>query len=127
MIVFISSLGLFSVFVAVFGNYLALIIYGAKYQGAGPLIAVLSVATLLDALGLTANNGLWAIDRPAANFPPDIAQLVVTLGTALWLVFPLGPLGIAIAMVFGRTAGALFRWITLRGLMGASPCQADAA
>ena len=127
MIVFISSLGLFSVFVAVFGNNLALIVYGAKYQGAGPLIAVLSVATLLDALGLTANNGLWAIDRPAANFPPDIAQLVVTLGTALWLVFPLGPLGIAIAMVLGRTAGALFRWITLRGSMGASPCQADAA
>ncbi len=126
-IVFIASLGLFCLIAAFFGNYLALIVYGAKYNGAGPIIAVLSVATLLDALGLTANNGLWAIDRPAANFPADIAQLIVTLGTALWFVFPLGPLGIAIAMVLGRTAGALLRWITLRGLMDTSRCQADVA
>jgi O-antigen/teichoic acid export membrane protein len=126
-IVFIASLGLFCLIAAFLGNYLALIVYGAKYHGAGPIIAVLSVATLLDALGLTANNGLWAIDRPAANFPADIAQLIVTLGMALWFVFPLGPLGIAIAMVLGRTAGALLRWITLWGLMDTSRCQADVA
>ena len=92
-IVFIASLGLFCLIAAFFGNYLALIVYGEKYHGAGPIIAVLSVATLLDALGLTANNGLWAIDRPAANFPADIAQLIVTLGTALWFVFPVGTAG----------------------------------
>ncbi len=126
-VIFSVSLGLFCLIAVFFGNYLGLIVFGAKYQGAGPLIAVLSVATLVDALGLTANSGLWAIDRPAANFPADIAQLIVTLGTALWLVFPLGPLGIAIAMVLGRTTGAALRWITLRGLMDMSPCQADVA
>jgi O-antigen/teichoic acid export membrane protein len=126
-IVFMVLLGLFCLIAALFGDYLALIVFGPKYHGAGPLIAVLSLATLVDALGLTANTGLWAIDRPAANFPADIAQLIVTLATALWLVFPLGPLGIAIAMVLGRSTGAALRWITLRGLLETSFCQADAA
>ncbi|MGA2797336.1 MAG: hypothetical protein ABSE63_07160 [Thermoguttaceae bacterium] len=126
-IVFITSLGLFCLIAAFIGNYLALIVYGAKYHGAGPIIAVLSVATLVDALGLTANNGLWAIDRPGANFPADIVQLIVTLGMALWFVYPMGPLGIAIAMVLGRTAGALLRWITLWGLMDTARCQANVA
>jgi O-antigen/teichoic acid export membrane protein len=126
-LVFIVSLGMFCLIATLFGNYLALIVYGAKYHGAGPIIAVLSAATLLDALGLTANNGLWAIDRPAANVPSDIVQTIVTLGMALWFVLPLGPLGIAIAMVIGRTVGATVRWITLWGLMDTARCQADAA
>ena len=125
-LVFVVSLGLFCLVATLFGNYLALIVYGPKYQGAGPLIAVLSLATLIDALGLTASNGLWAIDRPAANLPADIAQLIVTLSAALWLVFPLGPLGIAIALVLGRSAGASLRWIALRGLLETSSCQAEA-
>ena len=126
-IVFIASLGSFSLIVYFFGTYLALIVYGAKYQGAGPIIAVLSIATLVDALGLTANNGLWAIDRPAANFPADIIQSIVTLVTALWLVFPLGALGIAMAMVVGRVSGALVRWFKLWGLMNSVQYQADVA
>jgi O-antigen/teichoic acid export membrane protein len=124
---FIAALGSFCLIATFFGNYLAMFVYGAKYHGAGPIIAVLSVASLFDALGLTANNGLWAIDRPAANFPADIAQLIVTLSMALWFVFPLGPLGIAIAMVIGRAVGAMVRWITLWGLMDTARCQADVA
>jgi O-antigen/teichoic acid export membrane protein len=120
IIVFTASLGLFCLIAAVLGNYFAVIIYGPKYNGAGSIIAVLAVATLIDAWGLTANNGLWAIDRPAANFPADIVILMVTLGTALLLVHPMGALGIAIAMALGRAAGAVVRWGTLWGLIGAA-------
>ena len=68
-------------------------------------------------MGLTASIGLWAMDRPAASIAGDVVQLVVTLGVALWLVFPLGAMGIAIAMVVGRTAGAAVRWLTIRLLL----------
>ena len=62
--------------------------------------------------------GRWTGPRPA--FAGDVVQLVVTLGAALWLVFPLGAMGIAVAMVAGRTAGAAVRWLTLWRLMGAT-------
>ncbi len=126
-ILFTASLGSFCLLAIVAGNYLALLVYGAKYHDAGPIIAVLSIALLLDALGLAANNGLWAIDRPAANFPADIAQSIVSLGTALWLVFPLGAMGIAIAIAVGRGAGAMLRWIALWSTMNSAACPAEAA
>ena len=53
------------------------------------------------------------MDRPASSFHGDVAQMIVTLLAAVWLVFPLGALGIAAAMVCGRTVGAAVRWITL--------------
>jgi len=126
-IVFTVSLGSFCLMAFIAGNFLAWFAFGAKYQAAGPIIGVLSIATILDGLGLTANNGLWAIDRPAANFPADIAQLIFTLGAALWLVFPFGAMGIAVAIVVGRAAGTSVRWIVLRGLMYSGACQTDIA
>jgi O-antigen/teichoic acid export membrane protein len=115
--------------VAVFfaGNLLAEIVYGAKYAETGPLIAMLALATLADALGLTASTGLWAMDRPSAGIRGDVAQLIVTLGVALWLVFPLGEMGIAIALVAGRTAGAAVRWLTLWTLIGCGRCEPNTA
>jgi hypothetical protein len=41
------------------------------------------------------------------------------------LVFPLGAMGIAIALVVGRTAGAAVRWITLWSSMGIEHCKAN--
>jgi O-antigen/teichoic acid export membrane protein/peptidoglycan/xylan/chitin deacetylase (PgdA/CDA1 family) len=100
------------------GNLLAGILYGPGYANTGSLIVVLALATFVDAIGLAAGIGLWAMDRPAANIRSDLVQLLVTLGTALWLVSPWGALGIAAALVIGRTAGATARWLTLWGLMG---------
>jgi O-antigen/teichoic acid export membrane protein len=95
------------------GDLLAGIVFGHQYADTGLLITVLAVATFVDAIGLMANTGLWAMDRPAAGIAGDVVQLLATLGTALWLVSPLGALGIAIAMVTGRSAGAAVRWLTL--------------
>jgi O-antigen/teichoic acid export membrane protein len=99
------------------GDLVAGVLFGPEYGGAGRIITVLALATLIDALVLTASTGLWALDRPAANLRADVVQMLVTLAAALWLVAPQGALGIAIALVAGRTAGALVRWITLERLM----------
>jgi O-antigen/teichoic acid export membrane protein len=109
------------------GNMLAGAVYGAKYGDTGMLVFMLSLATFTDALGLTAGTGLWAMDRPSTSLVGDIVQLVVTLGCALWLVFPLGAMGIAIAMVAGRAAGAAVRWFALRSLIGFVHCEPNAA
>ncbi|MGW8256187.1 MAG: lipopolysaccharide biosynthesis protein [Thermoguttaceae bacterium] len=126
-LVFAISLGLFFLLTFFAGNFMAVLVYGGKFHGAGPVIAVLSFALLLDALGLTANNGLWATDHPGANFPVDIAQMSVTLATALWLVFPLGALGIAVAIAVGRVAGVLLRWIVFWILINPRHAESEAA
>jgi O-antigen/teichoic acid export membrane protein len=102
------------------GDWLAGVVYGGKYSHTGPLIAMLALATFTDAIGLMASTGLSALDRPAATFGGDAVQTLVTLGAALWLVWPEGAWGIAVALVLGRAAGAAVRWITLWGLMGAA-------
>jgi O-antigen/teichoic acid export membrane protein len=107
------------------GNYLGGILFGKEYADTGLVIAVLSLATLVDALGLIASTGLWAMDRPSYTIIGDVAQLAATLGMAVWLVFPLGALGIALALVVGRTAGAAVRWATLWWSMGIKHCEAS--
>jgi O-antigen/teichoic acid export membrane protein len=109
------------------GNALAGIVYGAKYGDTGMLVFMLSLATFIDALGLTASTGLGSMDRPSISLVGDVVQLVVTLGCALWLVFPMGAMGIAIAMVAGRAAGAVVRWTALRMLIGLARYEPHAA
>ena len=108
------------------GDFLAGIIYGAQYADTGPLLTILALAALTDAMGLTASTGLWAMDRPGIGIIGDMTQLLITLGVALWLVYPLGTIGIAIAMLAGRTTGAAVRWLTLWLLMGAIHCEPKA-
>ena len=126
-LLFVAALGSLCLVAAVAGNSLAVFVYGQQYDGTGILIAVLALATFTDALGLTAGNGLWAMDRPSANFSADVVQTVGALATALCLVFPLGALGIAVALVVGRSAGAVVRWLTLWSWMASPRCKPNMA
>jgi O-antigen/teichoic acid export membrane protein len=117
---FVVVLGAFCVATWFAGDFFAWICFGGRYLGSGPLIAVLALATFADALGITAGSGLWALDRPAANFASDLVQLAVTLVVAAALVAPLGAMGIAAALVAGRSAGAALRWFALRKCLAAA-------
>lgn len=127
MVWFAVVLGSLCLIVLFVGNFLAGALYGPEYADTGRLIFMLALATFTDALGLTASTGLWAIDRPATSLVGDVVQLLATLGFALWLVFPLGALGIAIAMVAGRAAGAVVRWLALWLSIGLKDCEPHAA
>ena len=94
-----------------------MLVYGEKYAGAGPVISVLALAALAHAFGLTAGNGLWAMQRPAANFRADVWSLVVTIAAVFYLVGPLGVLGVAVAEFAGMFAGMIIRCFTLLRLM----------
>ena len=90
-------------------------------------LAMLALGVFTDALGVIASTGLWTMDRPGASIAGDVVQLVTTLAAAAWLVFSWGALGIAVATVVGRLAGAAVRWATLWALIGSRHCEPTAA
>jgi len=124
---FVVVLGGFCLMVFVAGDLLAVLVFGDKYLGTGAVMTVLALASLIGALGLTAGNGLWAMDRPSANFAADVWSLGVTLVVVFWLVGPLGVLGVAIAELAGMAAGTVIRCLTLFRLMESARTQPGVA
>lgn len=114
----VGVLGSLCLAVFLVGNLVAGLIFGPTYADSGILLTVLAVSALIDSIGLTAGAGLWALNRPAANFAADVVQVAVTILAAVWLVFSHGALGIAIAIVAGRIVGAAVRWGILWTLIG---------
>ena len=90
MLLSMGVLGSLCVAAFFLGDFVAGILFGPEYTNTGMVITVLALATLADALVLTASTGLWAMDRPAANLRADLVQMFVTLAAALWLVAPHG-------------------------------------
>ena len=116
---FATTLGAFCLLMLVAGDLPAVWVYGGQYTGTGPVLVVLALNTLATSLGITAGNGLWAIERPQANFAADLCTFVVTVAMALALVHPLGVLGAAIAALAGSTLGVAVRCLTLVRLTAA--------
>ncbi len=120
-------LGAFAVFVLVSGDFLLVLVYGSRYAGHGAAIGVLAVSVMVLSMGLTGGIGLWAIDRPKANLPADLATLVATLTVVCCLVQPLGVLGAALADLAGNVIGALVRLAVLRRLLKTTPLSPEAS
>jgi O-antigen/teichoic acid export membrane protein len=120
-VVFIATLGLFSVSLVVYGNRWAVWLYSAKYQGIGTVAAILGFAVVANSLRMTIGTGLWAIERPGANVVADVFMLTFTLGVALACVGRFGVWGAALGILSGSVAGALAGAVILsRSLQEAS-------
>lgn len=124
-LMFTVVLGLFAVAMCFLGGYLAVLVYGENYAEAGPVIAVLAFGLLASGLSVTAGNGLWAIDRPAANFRADLCALVVTIGLSALLIGPYGVMGAALATTFGAAVDGLIRGLILIHQMQREATHAD--
>lgn len=114
---FSATLGAFLLVCLVTGDWLAVFVYGDKYAGAGLVLAILAAGMWTNSLAITAGNGLWAIERPQANFLADLCSLIVTVAATVVMVRPLGVAGIALASLVGGGTGAAVRGLTLRNLM----------
>jgi O-antigen/teichoic acid export membrane protein len=99
------------------GGPIAALVYGPEFAGTGLVIGVLSLGVLANSMGVTAGNGLWALERPSANFVADVIALVLALVATVVLVPRLGPLGAALAILIGTTADAMVRMWILRQTM----------
>lgn len=115
--IYAGVLGAFTVFVLASGDFLLVLVFGGKYAGYGAVMGLLAVSMTALSMGVTAGNGLWAIDRPKANFSADVWTLTVTLALLFCLVQPYGIVGAAMADLGGNVSGALVRYGTLRRLL----------
>ena len=109
----VVTLGAFCCVILAAGDWPAVAIFGAAYQGTGAILFTLALGTLMNSIGVVAGNGLWAIDRPRSNFFADVACMFATLIAAALLIIPFGTLGAALATLAGMTAAAVVRTITL--------------
>lgn len=116
-VLFTATLGGFALVSCFVGNWVAMLIYGASYAGAGPILAVLAFGLFATSIGVTTGNGLWAMEKPAANFRADVCALVATVIAAVALTPPFGVLGAASSSLIGATVGAVIRTWTLLRLM----------
>jgi O-antigen/teichoic acid export membrane protein len=114
---FAATLGLLAVAAFLLGEQIAILLFGPQFAGAGLIIGVLSLSVLANSFGVTAGNGLWAMERPSANFVADLFSLAVVIVAAAALVPVLGPLGAAISTLAGTTTDALVRLWILRATM----------
>ncbi len=99
------------------GGKLMAFVYGAEFADAGPIMAVLAFGAVANSLGVTAGNGLWAMEMPSANFRADVCALLVWILSTVLLIPLYGPLGAAVASSLGTTVGAVVRGWVLRGAL----------
>ncbi|MDX1944668.1 MAG: lipopolysaccharide biosynthesis protein [Pirellulaceae bacterium] len=114
---FTSTLGLICLAGFIFGEQLTTWVYGEQFAGTGLLVGVLSLSVLANSLGVMAGNGLWAMERPSANFVADLLSLLVTIVATVTLVPLWGPLGAALATLAGTVSDAILRVLVLRRTM----------
>lgn len=120
-LLYLGTVGGFALLMALFGGPLAGLVFGPEYLGHGTVVFLLAVNLLLNSLGITAGNGLWALDRPRANFVADLAALVSGIAMLLILVRPYGVAGAAAALVCGTSVGTALRVWSLRQQLATLP------
>jgi O-antigen/teichoic acid export membrane protein len=114
---FAAPVGAFCLLTFVAGDHLAVFFYGEQYAGAGSVIAILAFSMMANSMSITIGNGLWAMERPAANFSADVCSLVATIAAATLLVPPFGVLGAALATLAGTATGTIVRFVALTRLL----------
>jgi O-antigen/teichoic acid export membrane protein len=113
-IMFVAGLGTMSVAAFLIGNHVAALVYGPEFFDTRWIIGILSLSVLANSLGVTAGNGLWALERPSASFVADLCSLMVTIVATATLVPAFGPIGAALAALAGTSSDALIRAWTLK-------------
>ena len=111
--IFVISVGSFSLFLMLTGDWFTRLVYGAQYSGTGAILLILSLRLLADSIGIVAGNGLWAVDRPRANFVADAATLVSTAAMLTVLVSCYGVVGAACGLLLGTLVGTIVRVASL--------------
>jgi O-antigen/teichoic acid export membrane protein len=116
-LLFAVSLGTICVVGFAAGEAIAAGVYGPQFGDTGWIIGVLSLSVLANSMGVTAGNGLWAMERPSANFVADLFSLGVVIVATISLVPLWGPLGAALATLCGTSSDAAVRLWILRSTM----------
>ena len=124
VVVFSAVLAPFAAACAIFGDDIATLVFPDEFAGAGLVLAVLAVNMWANALSITFGNGLWAVERPDANFTADLVSLLVVAACTVVLIPAFGVVGAAAAMAIGGWADVVARGLALRRVVRAIPADA---
>jgi O-antigen/teichoic acid export membrane protein len=94
-----GSLAALGVVLMFAGDYLVVLIYGAKYAGNGAIVSLLALNLACNALGFSFSRGLFALDQAAVDFKVNFVALVAMVLCGIWLARAYGPWGAALGQL----------------------------
>lgn len=121
-----TTLGIACLLAFSLGGYVAAVVYGPDFADTRLIIGILSLSVLANSMGITAGNGLCAMDRPAANFWADLVALGAAVAAIVVLVPLWGATGAALATLCSTSTDAAMRWLVLRCTMQSLQAQESA-
>lgn len=123
--VYLAAIGGFCAFLALTGDLLITFVYGNRFAGAPLVLLLLALQLLVNSVGIVVGNGLWAVDRPRANFLADVVTFVGTGAALAALVPEFGVTGAALGLLLGTAAGTVTRTWTLFRVLHRTSLRAD--
>ena len=81
-------------------------LYGADFTGHQALVGTIGLGLVMESIGIAADAGLWAIDRPHVGLWIGLAAIAVLAAVGAWSIPAYGALGAAIAMAAASATGA---------------------
>ncbi|HEY2881290.1 MAG TPA: polysaccharide biosynthesis C-terminal domain-containing protein [Pirellulales bacterium] len=87
------------------GGAMLQLIYGHNLSGYGGIVSLLALNMLMYGLSMSAENGLVAINWPAAIFWGNVVGLIVTLTAGVFFIGAYGLIGAAVASLIGTVTG----------------------
>ncbi|MDH3346932.1 MAG: hypothetical protein OEM02_02350 [Desulfobulbaceae bacterium] len=94
----------FCLVLLLFGDQLAVFVYGAKYSGNGLVISVLALNLLVSAATFTLSRAFYAVERADLFFTANFVPVIILLCFGIFLVKVLGPLGVACGILLSSVA-----------------------
>lgn len=105
------SLAAVPVFLALlfFGDRLVTLVYGPKYAGVGPTVAILAASAVVMAFGYPFPYGLLAIERPKLDFLGNAAAFLVLIMVGFWAARSFGTVGAAAGVLTAHTIAVVVK------------------
>ncbi len=84
-----------AVLLFLFGGDLVVLVYGAKYEGNGTVVAILAVNMLVTAAAFILSRAILAVEQSRIYFFANVVPLIILLSFGILLVKNFGPAGVA--------------------------------
>lgn len=111
----------FAILMGAFGESLVTLIYGAEYSLQGNVMLVMSLCLPLWAMACIWSSGICAIEKTSHNFLANLIGLLVTIFICMALVHWSGKVGVAIGLLAGSLATAIFQGIAFHKCVQTEP------
>jgi len=94
-------------------------LFGPEFEGQQLLVMLLGVGLVIESIGIPADAGLWAIERPRVGFWIGLVALVVLAGAGAVLVPSYGAVGAAGALAAASGTAAVLQLVAFLKLSAA--------